>query len=140
MVSTLQSWPEPVVRVQSLSDSGINAIPECYVKALYDRPSSLDNISSSIEANDIPIINLANLYANDPNIRKTTMELISHACREWGMFQVITIGESSSNSCEQHKEGHEREIFHLPPDMKTERMPTPRSYEGYGSRCGVGKM
>nr|GEW30840.1 flavanone 3-hydroxylase [Tanacetum cinerariifolium] len=88
MVSTLQSWPEPVVRVQSVSDSGTNAIPECYVKAIYDRPSSLDNISS-IEANDIPIIDLANLYANDPNLRKTTMDIISHACREWGMFQEV---------------------------------------------------
>ncbi|GJY83263.1 probable 2-oxoglutarate-dependent dioxygenase [Tanacetum coccineum] len=137
MVSTLQSWPEPVVRVQSLSDSGMNAIPECYVKAIYDRPSSLDNISSSIEENDIPIINLANLYANDPNIRKTTMELISHACREWGMFQVINHGVSH-HLMEATKRVW-REFFHLPLDMKQTYANSPATYEGYGSRVGVAK-
>nr|GEW46537.1 leucoanthocyanidin dioxygenase [Tanacetum cinerariifolium] len=119
MVSTLQSWPEPVVRVQSVSDSGTHAIPECYVKAIYDRPSSLDNISS-IEANDIPIIDLANLYANDPNLRKTTMDLISDACREWGMFQVINHGVS--HHLMEATKTVWREFFHLPLDMKQTRV------------------
>ncbi|PWA36455.1 flavanone 3-hydroxylase [Artemisia annua] len=136
MASTLQSWPEPVVRVQSLSDSGINAIPDCYVKAIYDRPSSLDNISS-IEANDIPIINLANLYANDPSIRKTTMDLISDACREWGMFQVINHGVSHHLMAATKRVW--REFFHLPLDMKQTYANSPATYEGYGSRVGVEK-
>ncbi|KAJ9545331.1 hypothetical protein OSB04_025038 [Centaurea solstitialis] len=134
VVTTLQSWPEPVVRVQSLSDSGINAIPECYIKPIYDRPSGLD--LQSKEAN-IPLIDLANLDSDDPATRKTTMDLISAACCEWGFFQVTNHGVS--HRLMESTRRIWREFFHLPIHMKQEYANTPTTYEGYGSRLGVAK-
>ncbi|KVH94849.1 Non-heme dioxygenase N-terminal domain-containing protein [Cynara cardunculus var. scolymus] len=134
MVSTLQSWPEPVVRVQSLSDSGINAIPECYVKPIYDRPSLLD--LQPIDAN-IPVIDLANLDSDDPTLRKTTLDLISDASRQWGFFQVINHGVS--HHLMESTRRIWREFFHLPLHMKQEYANSPTTYEGYGSRLGVEK-
>ena len=34
----MQEWPEPVMRVQALAESGLSAIPRCYVKPPCDRP------------------------------------------------------------------------------------------------------
>lgn len=134
MVTTLQSWPEPAVRVQSLSDSGINAIPESYIRPIHDRPSSLD-IPPTQE--NIPIINLADLSSDNPTLRKTTMNLISDACREWGFFQVINHGVSHHLMAETRRMW--REFFHCPLDMKQEYANSPATYEGYGSRLGVEK-
>ncbi|KAI3507378.1 hypothetical protein L1887_22363 [Cichorium endivia] len=134
MVSILQSWPEPVVRVQSLSDSGINSIPECYVKPIYDRPLAQDLPSG--EAN-IPVIDLANLDANNPTLRKTTMNLISEACRQWGFFHIINHGVSHHLMAATRNIW--REFFNLPLDMKQEYANSPATYEGYGSRLGVEK-
>ncbi|MFS7977021.1 putative anthocyanidin synthase [Helianthus anomalus] len=136
MVSALQSWPEPVVRVQSLSDSGINCIPDCYVKPIYDRPSSLDSNQPN-NSNNIPVIDLAALYSDDLSLRKTTMDLISEACREWGFFQLINHGVSHDLMAATRRVW--REFFHLPLEVKQEYANSPTTYEGYGSRLGVEK-
>ena len=54
-----QDWPEPIVRVQSLSERCTDSIPERYIKPLSDRPS--DDAVAVDDAN-IPIIDLAGLY------------------------------------------------------------------------------
>lgn len=54
MKSPGDNWPEPIVRVQSLSHSGISTIPTKYVKALNERPS-LSKINSDV---NIPTIDL----------------------------------------------------------------------------------
>ncbi|KAI3700539.1 hypothetical protein L2E82_45170 [Cichorium intybus] len=131
MVGILQSWPEPVVRVQSLSYSGINSIPECYVKPIYDRPFAQDIPSGET---NIPVIDLANLDANDPILRKTTMKLISDACRQWGFFHIINHGVSHHLMAATRNIW--REFFHLPLDMKQEYANSPATYEG---RLGVEK-
>ncbi|KAJ0520916.1 putative anthocyanidin synthase [Helianthus annuus] len=136
MVSALQSWPEPVVRVQSLSDSGINCIPDCYVKPIYDRPSSLDSNQPN-NSNNIPVIDLAALYSDDLSLRKTSMDLISEACREWGFFQLINHGVSHDLMAATRRVW--REFFHLPLEVKQEYANSPSTYEGYGSRLGVEK-
>lgn len=82
MMKCLQSWPEPIVRVQSLSDSGISVIPERYVKRMSDRPSSPASEVS------IPVIDLRDLCSDDQALRQATRDLISSACRQWGFFQV----------------------------------------------------
>ncbi|KAJ9539829.1 hypothetical protein OSB04_026335 [Centaurea solstitialis] len=77
-------WPEPVVRVQSLSESGKPVIPERYIKPPSDRPS----VNSSPPDVNIPLIDMAGLTSGDPDVRRVTMNEISEACREWGFFQV----------------------------------------------------
>lgn len=134
-MNKLQDWPEPIVRVQSLSEGCVDKIPERYVKPLSDRPS----IDSGLTDDDvnIPVIDLAGLYGDDANLHATVMDQISVACREWGFFQVINHGVSPDlmDSARQVW----RHFFHSPMEVKQAYANSPKTYEGYGSRLGVEK-
>ncbi|KAH6824337.1 2-oxoglutarate and oxygenase superfamily protein [Perilla frutescens var. hirtella] len=133
MTSIVQSWPEPVVRVQHLSDSGIRVIPDRYVKKPSDRPS-LGGGSAGAEAN-IPVIDMAGLYSGDASLRRRTAALIDDACREWGFFQVVNHGVSHELLARSREVW--REFFQLPLAEKQKLANSPATYEGYGSRLGV---
>ncbi|CAN1748657.1 Jasmonate-induced oxygenase 1 [Linum perenne] len=123
MATNLHDWPEPIVRVQSLSESGLHAIPRRYVKPPHQRP-----VPSPTSIN-IPIVDLSGGAA--------AAEEISAACREWGFFQVVNHGVSPA-LMDRIREAW-REFFHLPMDMKQRYANSPKTYEGYGSRLGVEK-
>jgi len=133
-MNKLQDWPEPIVRVQSLSDSGIPLIPERYVKPLLQRPSVNPTTSNDV---NIPVIDLARLYGDDHALRATILDQISIACREWGFFQVINHGVSPQ-LMDRAREVW-RQFFHSPMEVKQAYANTPKTYEGYGSRLGVEK-
>uniref|UniRef100_A0A6N2LTB2 Fe2OG dioxygenase domain-containing protein n=1 Tax=Salix viminalis TaxID=40686 RepID=A0A6N2LTB2_SALVM len=126
-----QDWPEPIVRVQSLSDSGIPLIPDRYVKPPLERPSI--NSTTLVDVN-IPVIDLVGLNGDD---RATVLDQVSVACREWGFFQVINHGVSHQ-LMDGAREGW-RQFFHSPMEVKQAYANTPKTYEGYGSRLGVEK-
>ncbi|KAK6943485.1 Isopenicillin N synthase-like, Fe(2+) 2OG dioxygenase domain [Dillenia turbinata] len=128
-MNCLQNWPEPIVRVQSLSDSGMSVIPERYVKKASERPQLVASLNDDVL--NIPVIDVSRL--DNPN----TLSLISGACREWGFFQAVNHGVSP----ELMKATREvwREFFHLPMEVKQEYANSPSTYEGYGSRLGVQK-
>nr|XP_029117934.1 probable 2-oxoglutarate-dependent dioxygenase At3g111800 [Elaeis guineensis] len=130
----LQEWPEPVVPVQSLSESGAPAIPDRYIKPPSDRPS----FDSATDENilGIPVIDLGRLSEGALECR-ATMEAISDACREWGFFQVVNHG-ISHEVMEKIQEVW-RGFFHLPMEAKKAYANSPTTYEGYGSRVGVQK-
>ncbi|CAI9097248.1 OLC1v1033628C2 [Oldenlandia corymbosa var. corymbosa] len=136
MMNCLQGWPEPIVRVQSLSESGIRVIPERYVKGPSDRPL-LYPAAAARGVEQIPVINLREMYAGDGSVQETAMGKISMACREWGFFQVVNHGIEP----ELMKRTREawREFFHLPAEEKQRYANSPTTYEGYGSRLGVEK-
>ncbi|XP_009788475.1 jasmonate-induced oxygenase 2-like isoform X1 [Nicotiana sylvestris] len=136
-----KDWPEPIVRVQSLSDSGISKIPDRYVKPPTERPISLGRSSLQTDVN-IPIIDLQELF-NDIESRRfsgltsSVVEQISEACRNWGFFQVVNHGvppELMDQATEVW-----REFFHQPMEVKQSCANSPKTYEGYGSRLGVKK-
>lgn len=84
-------WPEPVVRVQSLSDSGLPRIPDRYIKP----PSYIPHTSVFSDAVDnIPVIDLGGLCSRDESERTEILARVSAACRDWGLFQVINHGVS----------------------------------------------
>ncbi|GMI84685.1 Jasmonic Acid Oxidase 3, JASMONATE-INDUCED OXYGENASE3, jasmonate-regulated gene 21 [Hibiscus trionum] len=130
------SWPEQVVRVQSLSESGIRAIPSQYIKPLTERPV-FEPGSLVHQHVDIPVIDLHNLFCKDPTLHLDTLSRISAACREWGFFQAVNHGVSH----ELMRRAREvwRDFFNLPLEVKQEYANTPITYEGYGSRLGVEK-
>ncbi|KAL5734324.1 hypothetical protein ACOSP7_032185 [Xanthoceras sorbifolium] len=145
---SLQDWPEPIVRVQSLSESGVPVIPDRYVKPPSERPSPLITINSSSDDHrhstsstttdvNIPIIDLAGLYGDDQDMRSSILSQISIACREWGFFQVINHG-IRHELMDQVRENW-RHFFHLPMELKQAYANSPKTYEGYGSRLGVEK-
>lgn len=138
-MSCLQSWPEPIVRVQALSESGLTAIPDRYIKPISDRPSLKTTSTKNLDTThiNIPVINLQNLFTNNQSLIDETLTLISKACRDWGFFQIVNHGVSH----ELMKQAREtwREFFGLPIEVKQEYANSPSTYEGYGSRLGVDK-
>lgn len=138
-MSCLQSWPEPIVRVQALSESGIKSIPERYIKPAIQRPGSAKHGDHHFDDSqiNIPLIDLQNIYSSDESVRKETLSCISNACRDWGFFQVVNHGVRP----ELMKQTREtwREFFKLPLELKQEYANSPTTYEGYGSRLGVEK-
>ncbi|XP_060178727.1 jasmonate-induced oxygenase 2-like isoform X1 [Lycium barbarum] len=135
-----RDWPEPIVQVQSLSDSGISEIPERYVKPPTDRPISLSSSSQS-DVNS-PIIDLQGLFDNErksfSGLKSSLIyEQISEACRNWGFFQVVNHGVPPE-LMDQAREVWQ-EFFHQPVEMKQCYANSPKTYEGYGSRLGVEK-
>ena len=135
--SSPQDWPEPIVRVQSLSESCIGSIPERYIKPLSDRPSITSSDSVFDEDANIPIIDLEGLYGGDPDARASTLRQISEACKEWGFFQILSHGVSH-DLMDMARETW-RQFFHLPMEVKQQYANSPKTYEGYGSRLGVEK-
>ncbi|KAE9600907.1 hypothetical protein Lal_00011230 [Lupinus albus] len=135
-----QDWPEPITRVQTLSESGITSIPECYIKPESQRPTnpiSSNKASSNDEDINIPIIDMQNLYGGDERLREAALRRMSEACREWGFFQVVNHGVSH----ELIKSVREAwlEFFNQPIEVKEVYANLPNTYEGYGSRLGVKK-
>ncbi|OWM69950.1 probable 2-oxoglutarate-dependent dioxygenase At5g05600 [Punica granatum] len=133
-MSTLQQdWPEPVVRVQSLSNSDISKVPNRYVKPMSDRPSVGSSFPDGV---NIPIIDLGGFTGRDDGA-DDIIRRVSEACREWGFFQVVNHGVSPE-LMDQAREVW-REFFHLPMELKQAYANSPKTYEGYGSRLGVEK-
>ncbi|CAK9135797.1 unnamed protein product [Ilex paraguariensis] len=128
-----QDWPEPIVRVQSLSNSGLKSIPDRYIKPPTQRP--LKNSNNSPNKMNIPLIDLGGLFADDSTLRATTLSQISDACREWGFFQVVNHGVRPELMDCARKVW--RQFFHQPMEVKQAYANSPKTYEGYGSRLGI---
>ncbi|XP_020271527.1 probable 2-oxoglutarate-dependent dioxygenase At3g111800 [Asparagus officinalis] len=117
----LQGWPEPIVRVQSLSETKSTVIPPRYVKPPSQRPSSSPAVDLSI-----PVVDFS---------RCDAITAVSDACRGWGFFQVVNHGV---DPCLMRRAREDwRQFFHLPMEEKQVYANTPKTYEGYGSRLGI---
>ncbi|CAL4960627.1 unnamed protein product [Urochloa decumbens] len=143
MADCMQEWPEPVVRVQALAESGLSAIPRCYVKPLCDRPvvpapppATAAQKKEVLADVSIPVIDLGELLAGGAGLGRVT-EAVAAACREWGFFQVVNHGVRP----ELMRAAREawRGFFRRPLEEKQRYANSPRTYEGYGSRLGVQK-
>ncbi|AQK99584.1 probable 2-oxoglutarate-dependent dioxygenase At5g05600 [Zea mays] len=149
MADCMQEWPEPVVRVQALAESGLSVIPSCYVKPPCDRPAPAPAPTmappapavhprkkepSSDAIASIPVVDLGELLAADGAVATVT-EAVAAACRDWGFFQVVNHGVRP----ELMRAAREawRGFFRRPPAEKQRYANSPRTYEGYGSRLGV---
>ncbi|KAJ4971847.1 hypothetical protein NE237_004946 [Protea cynaroides] len=133
MSSLQQVWPEPIVRVQSLSETGVSEVPDRYIKPPSERPSL--EPQPVVEETNIPLIDLGDLLVGDDH--STILNQISEACRDWGFFQVVNHGVSVEL---MHRAlqlwAH---FFHLPIGEKLIYANSPLTFEGYGSRLGVEK-
>ncbi|XP_062230661.1 jasmonate-induced oxygenase 4-like isoform X2 [Phragmites australis] len=125
-------WPEPVVRVQSLSESGAATIPERYVKPEAERPAlAATEAAEGGRIEGIPVVDLSSPC--DP----ATARAVSEACREWGFFQAVNHGVP--RELLRRARGVWRGFFHQPMEVKQRYANSPATYEGYGSRLGVEK-
>jgi hypothetical protein len=136
MMTCAQTWPEPIVRVQALAQSGLNSIPSCYIKPSSQRPTQTSFAPQNDHIN-IPVINLEHLSSEDQVLKEKVLKQVSEACREWGFFQVVNHG--IDHELMQSAKEVWREFFDLPLEVKEELANSPSTYEGYGSRLGVKK-
>ncbi|XP_027336209.1 probable 2-oxoglutarate-dependent dioxygenase At3g111800 [Abrus precatorius] len=136
-----QEWPEPVIRVQALAESGLTTIPERFIKPKSQRVATSTSASNQVYWSNnninIPVIDMQHIYGKDHRLRVETLERVSEACREWGFFQVVNHGVRH----ELMNDARElwREFFNQPLEVKEEYANSPLTYEGYGSRLGVKK-
>ncbi|VFQ90974.1 unnamed protein product [Cuscuta campestris] len=127
----LNEWPEPIVRVQGLSESGISTIPDRYVRRSRREPPE-------VAEEEIPVVDLEAVAGQKSSFFSGVVrERISGACREWGFFQVVNHGVDQELMAEMQEAW--REFFRLPAEEKQEYANSPATYEGYGSRLGVEK-
>ncbi|KAH0465627.1 hypothetical protein IEQ34_005730 [Dendrobium chrysotoxum] len=124
----LCDWPEPVVRVQSLSESGTTILPPQYTKPSDQRPTEANSYSDF----NIPILDLG--VGTDA---KVVAVAVSEACKEWGFFQAVNHGVSLELLHRTRELW--RGFFHLPMETKEAYANSPKTYEGYGSRVGTEK-
>ncbi|KAL6870566.1 hypothetical protein ACP4OV_014414 [Aristida adscensionis] len=127
-------WPEPVVPVQFLSNSGIRTLPQKYIKPPSERPNGSITSTTNDPNLSIPIIDLAG-YVDMPKYRQAVLEAIGDACKNWGFFQVVNHGVDID--AVKRMRGAWTEFFDLPMDEKKVYANSPATYEGYGSRLGV---
>lgn len=131
----LHGWPEPIVPVQVLSNSGMHTVPQQYIKPPSERPSG--SMTSTNDPNlSIPIIDLSG-FSDIPGHRQVVLEAVGDACRNWGFFQVVNHGVDIE--AVKKMRGTWREFFDLPMEEKKLYANSPVTYEGYGSRLGVEK-
>jgi len=142
MADCMQEWPEPVMRVQALAESGLSAIPRCYVKPPCDRPVPPPPLDKELSDDvSIPVVDLGELLADGAAVglgsAAAVTEAVAAACREWGFFQVVNHGVRP----ELMRAAREawRGFFRRPLAEKQRYANSPRTYEGYGSRLGVQK-
>ncbi|KAF7825534.1 putative 2-oxoglutarate-dependent dioxygenase [Senna tora] len=126
-----QSWPEPVIRVQALAESGLTRIPDRFIKPESHRPTTRGSVGGGGINGDI------NIPVIDLGAGSGAVERVAEACREWGFFQVVNHGVRP----ELMRKAREvwREFFEQPLGVKEEYANSPTTYEGYGSRLGVKK-
>ncbi|XP_052150329.1 jasmonate-induced oxygenase 2-like isoform X1 [Oryza glaberrima] len=121
-------WPEPVVRVQAVSDSCGATIPERYVKAPSERPSSLGGGGG---LNNIPVVDMSMPDGEE------TARAVAAACREWGFFQAVNHGVRPELL--RRARAAWRGFFARPAEAREAYANSPATYEGYGSRLGTAK-
>jgi len=127
-------WPEPVVRVQDVSDTCGDTIPERYMKPLSERPGLLpasDGVGGGAGGPNIPVVDLSMLDVD------ATSRAVAAACREWGFFQAVNHGVRPELL--RGARAAWRGFFRQPAEVRECYANSPATYEGYGSRLGTAK-
>ncbi|XP_010533099.1 PREDICTED: protein SRG1 [Tarenaya hassleriana] len=114
--------------VQELQKSKPNKVPERFIREGNERPAFV--ISQESASSDIPVIDLSNF--SSPGLDDFLSETLrlSHACEEWGFFQVINHGIEMEVIEEMEKAA--KEFFGMPLEEKQKYPMEPGTVQGYG--------
>ncbi|XAR66645.1 Thebaine 6-O-demethylase [Bertholletia excelsa] len=111
--------------VQELAKGSLTQLPERYVHPDQE-PPTIGSLPSQIPVIDFQTLILCGEdEANNPELKK-----LHHACKDWGFFQLINHGVSSS-LVEEVKVGIQ-EFFKLPVEEKKKFKQEAGDIEGYG--------
>lgn len=112
--------------VQELVKEPLTAIPPRYLRPDQDHPFACNtNLSQQL-----PIIDMDKLLSDSGDSTHSELENLHLACKDWGFFQLINHGVSSS-LVEKLKQ-EIPEFFKLPMEEKKKYWQQPGDVEGYG--------
>ncbi|KDP32875.1 hypothetical protein JCGZ_12167 [Jatropha curcas] len=109
-----------VPSVQELAKEPLTDLPPRYL-----RPDIGSPIISSIQ---VPVIDMSKLFSQE--FMDIELDKFHHACKDWGFFQLINHGVSSS--LVEKLKVEIQEFFNLPMDEKKKYWQVPGEMEGFG--------
>ncbi|KAK7359519.1 hypothetical protein VNO77_01480 [Canavalia gladiata] len=111
--------------VQEIAKEGFKIVPERYVRPHHERPILS---STTTPLPQIPVIDLSKLLSQ--NGKESELKKLHCASKDWGFFQLINHGISTS-LVENVKTGVQ-EFFNLPMEEKKKFRQREENIEGYG--------
>ncbi|GLT70471.1 hypothetical protein SLA2020_425480 [Shorea laevis] len=115
----------PVPCVQELAKETTATVPPRYVRPDQDPP----NISADTTClPKLPVIDMQKLFS--PEFMDSELDKFHYACKEWGFFQLINHGVSTSLLEKVKLEI--QEFFQLPMEEKKKYWQQPGDLEGFG--------
>ncbi|KAJ0082919.1 hypothetical protein Patl1_10086 [Pistacia atlantica] len=114
----------PVPSVQELAKEPLTTVPQRYVRSDQDPPF----ISNATTFPQVPVIDLQKLLSGD--LMDSELDKLHHACKEWGFFQLINHGVSSS--LVEKVKVETQEFFNLPMEEKKKYWQKKGEMEGFG--------
>ncbi|KAK8542824.1 hypothetical protein V6N13_136629 [Hibiscus sabdariffa] len=123
--------PSPI-NVQELVKGGPSiSIPQQYIRLNQEPPPSFSFTPT-------PTIDMSRLLSEDARCRDLELHKLHSTCQDWGIFQVVNHGVSSTLL---EKLNHEvEEFYRLPLEEKMKYRIREGEMEGFGTRCrGDGK-
>lgn len=125
MVSSLseayREHPLHLHHIIPLDFSSVSTLPDSHAWSPLSNDHDDDDAFNGSSCSSIPMIDLM-----DPN----AMELMGHACEEWGAFQLKNHGIPFSVI--QEVEGEAKRLFALPAHRKLKALRSPGGATGYG--------
>lgn len=115
----------PVPWVQELAKETPSKVPPRYVRFDHE---SLPIISDTTSLPQVPVIDMQRLFSTE--FMDSELEKLHHASKEWGFFQLINHGVSTS-LVEKVKAGI-KELFNLAMEEKKKLWQLPGDLEGFG--------
>ncbi|RHN42317.1 putative thebaine 6-O-demethylase [Medicago truncatula] len=115
-----------VPSVQELAKEQLTKVPERYV--LPDHETVV--LSNTTSSPQVPVIDLAELLSQDINLKRHELEKLHYACKEWGFFQLVNHGISTS-LVEDMKKGA-KTLFELSMEEKKNLWQIEGEMEGFG--------
>ncbi|KAL4295671.1 hypothetical protein GQ457_12G024300 [Hibiscus cannabinus] len=106
--------------VQELAKNTLKHVPPRYVRTDEDSPI----VSHTNLSPQVPVLDMQKLLSD------RELEQLHHACKEWGFFQLINHGVSSS--LVERMKMEVQELFNLPMEEKKKLWQKPDELEGFG--------
>ncbi|KAJ8616745.1 hypothetical protein MRB53_036117 [Persea americana] len=114
----------PVPSVQELAKENMVNVPPRYIRPDQDPPL----INAPLPSISIPIIDMNKLLQQESSAAE--LERLHSACKDWGFFQLVNHGVSSS--LVEKMKSEIKDFFKLPLEEKKRFWQEPGDVEGFG--------
>ncbi|RZC43820.1 hypothetical protein C5167_036770 [Papaver somniferum] len=119
-----------VPSVQELAKQTLAEIPPRYIRTMAMKDCSGIVTAASGIGQKIPVINFQNLLSPEQSVGDLELEKLHSACKQWGFFQLVNHGVSSSLVEKVKSEVYD--LFKLPMEEKKRYWQQEEEVEGFG--------